>query len=941
MSRNVLTCFALAGLFAVATAAAVQPSAQPEDSSRKLATSRPRADESQQRSQAPLRLDLTPALESPLITDHITDDGATVAPLPGNCFVTLPVRYDRDVAPQAFSKTMIRGRDAKWFYGLRLLQVRDGRPRMELSGSEPIYERIELKPADAAVHQLIARNNAGPRREDKDKAKQERQTSPSKTLPASGWMAMVLEAPKSAGGMRFQWAGGDDEEEVDLEFLRQVQGPVVGPARLDPSAPAVAAALGKLSSPSSAMAAVAIRRLEQLRQRMGSDVPASWSTKVDAAVVAAAGRKVREVQAAAWSYLASYERLPDVTIRHISEQNSLVQRRWAEIAKSRLDEDGRLSLLTATQVLCGVLRSDDATACEAALETLLDWESDVNWDIVQGLSEKAQLLMLARLESSQDQELTDRLLTVLMKNVRPATADKIAARAGQSRIRLLSPVHPLLAKWRTMKNAREKAAFLAVLGAVDLGDLVYSRPFADLIEEATSSKADESLREAAFQLLIQQADRSRRASGWSDQPAGENGVPRLEGRFPVLVSRKARDPLVKGLVRGATRGSRRTRVESLAALLAAGYAEEAEQAFAAGSKDDADRSAVLSALFEQEAAARSYGLSALLGRLLCKESSSICPAIVGQLDRVAEQVSPADRWQVIAAVKAGVRFDKLYALGLSQEPSEAQPTLRWMYTLGHMTPQDRQRLAAGADEEERFARLVLVDQRRAFLVDGRYGVMAILEVLDSEQENREHLPSGDARESAADPSCRWSSPRRITVVLPPLRIESSEQGDSYSVLWGSRSIGRGLTREPAKLIRHPDAYCVKLVRPDDSLLGIGGWGWELGRSAGEQVPPPREYEHALGPAVMPTEPVPSAPQRGTMTLDLAEYLRAGLKTNADLALAAGDAKRTIPRKYQISLQYAAFGSYYGIGPQAPLPSEKPRPGRRHLLNVALILERME
>ncbi|HVP10036.1 MAG TPA: hypothetical protein VMV94_02495 [Phycisphaerae bacterium] len=930
-------------MLAAMAATPLQSSAQPQDSPKRHATSGPRTDQPSQRSQSPLRLDLTAALESPLVSDHIADDGTSVAALPGNVFLTLPIRYDRDAAPQTFSKAMIRGRDAKGFYGLRLLQVRGGRPRMEPPSPEPVYERIELKAADAAVHQILARNSAPPRRDDKDKSKQQHATPTTKTLPASGWMAIILEVPKNAQTVEFQWAGGD-EEEVDLEFLKQAQAPLPDAARLEPSAPAVAVNLEKLDSPSSAMAALAILRLERLRQKMGAEVPGAWHAKVDAAVVKAGARRDPGVQDAAWDYLASYDRLPAATLRHIGEQKPAALRRWVELTKARLEEEGRPSLTTATQVLCGALRSDDAAACETALDLLFEWDSDVDWSLVQELSEKAQTLVLARVESGEDQERTERLLTILMKNVRPETAGEIAARAGRSGIRISSPVHPLLAKWRTMKTAEEKAGLLTILGALDLGDVIYSRPFADLVKEATGPKANKSLREAAFQLLIRQANRSCRRPAATSQPGKDEGVRPLDGGFPVLLSDESYDPFVEGVCCAAARGSRQTRIAALGALLLAGYPEEAERALDVGTEGQSDRSAVLAALFEQEAAGRSYGMAALMGRLLCKKHAGDCPAVLRHLERMAAKLPPAEHWQMTAAAKTGIRFDGFYSLALSLGPADSQSAMRWLCEFGHMTPQDRQRLAAGGEAEDRFTRLNRIDQRRAFLVDGRYGAIVILEILDSELIGTDARDGKSGADSAAVQPCRWRAPRHLTVVLPTLQIESGEQSNAYVVLWNTRWLGKGEigeSKEPGEPVRAPEAYRVNLVPPPESLLGTGGWGWTLGKPSGHDEPPPREYEQALGPAVLPVERTPYARDRGSMTLEIADYLRIGLKANPDFVPPAGDAIDFLPSTYEISLQYAAFGSFYGNGPQLAPPSNKPRPGQRHLMNVALILERIE
>jgi hypothetical protein len=499
-----------------------------------------------------------------------------------------------------------------------------------------------------------------------------------------------------------------------------------------------------------------------------------------------------------------------------------------------------------------------------------------------------------------------------------------------------------LAKWGTLKSAKEKVSLLGVLSSVDLGDVIYSGRFAEIIEAATAPKANKSVREAGFGLLAKQVLRSCRSASFGRSPGGEVDPPERSGCFPTLVAPDSSDPVITGLVRAATQGSRRTQIEALAALLVAGYAEEAERSMLGGSRDDAGRNAVLAALLEQKDVAGSYGLAAMLGRMLRKDQASNGPVILGHLDRMMEKVPPGERWQTYAAVKAGGRLDRLCVLASSLNESDSPAALRWVHELGHMTPQDRQRLAVASDMEDRLARLARIDHRRALLVDGQYGVIAIVEVIEAEKQG-ESGAAGEkaAGESSTEVKCRWGAPRHVTVVLPPLRIESIEQGDAYQVLWGKQVIGKGSTQAPNQPIHPPEAYCVRLVRPDEGLLGAGGWGWAGGGSADQKGSPAKEPERAAGPLVLPAEHPPPASERGTMTLDVGEYLEAALGDSADDAPGATGAQLKVPARYEIRLQYASFGSFYGSGNQISLASQKMRAGRRYLFNIAMILERMD
>jgi hypothetical protein len=118
------------------------------------------------------------------------------------------------------------------------------------------------------------------------------------------------------------------------------------------------------------------------------------------------------------------------------------------------------------------------------------------------------------------------------------------------------------------------------------------------------------------------------------------------------------------------------------------------------------------------------------------------------------------------------------------------------------------------------------------------------------------------------------------------------------------------------------------------MLGPAGWGWPDPSGTASAV------ETALGPAILPgNRPVQERPSAGTMKLNLTAYLRAGLAESG--LFATEDMSEFVPESYEMTLRYAVFGSYYGVAVTRPLPRTLPSPGRRHLLNVMLILERMD
>jgi hypothetical protein len=924
-----------------------------------------------------IRLDLTAALDGALFARAIQDEGSTVAAREGLVFLTLPLRYDPTAGPQTLSKSSFRGREIRGFYGLRSLRVRGDDPRLEeFSEQEPVFERLELKggPADQGRErpknrdrdgdsvetagsrrpELLGKNILGPRRVEGEETRRDRPKLRNQTLRPTGWAALVLELPETAAGLSFEWVDGI-KEELDLVFLRHVRDPLSGlvPGASTPSdagdatsapdrsmPPAVSAIVRRLAGRSPAMVALSIRRLgrlqeEALRYRQSSLGVASvkagpaWAARIDAAVVVAGTRQERAIQAAAWSYFASRPSVAVEVVELLGEQKVPGQHAWIALIESNALGARPADLSTATGLLGGILRSKDASVCDAALDVLMrldaaagETNQELDWTFAEQVSRKAQSRVLARLDLIADASSARRLLRVLMNDVRPATAEIIAGLARRLGIGVSSPDDPLLDQWDYTVEAAEQEGVLKVLAAVSLGDLVYSRRFAEIIEEATDDEADEVVRGAAFELVIKQG--RRRIA----QPAAPGGRSESSGGFPVLLSINSRNPLVDGLASAARRGSRPVRVRALAALVLMGYAETAAKCLVEGSKNDAERQALIEKLvtFDEEVAGCD-GLPAMLGHLLCKTHLPSAKFILSHLSHLWANAPASARWRLLAAVKSGVDFEKLSGLGAALKPPVAGKVARWLHALGHMTAQDRQRLATSEDAERHLRRLERINSRRGYIVDGRYGALAIVETVVAQG-----WPAPDGYGEAGEPSYRWGAPRRVTVALGPLSLETSEEDDSYEARWAQQALGRGLARNYQHILR-PSRYSPRLEEADQSFLGIDGWGWPDPGNPGNLL------QAAVGPAVLNDRPALANPVPGTMTLELGQYLRAGLLQQ--WTFGDQDIEGLVPQTLRVTLRYAAFGSFYGVGQRRPLPRGQVPAGQRHLLNVMIVLERLE
>jgi len=942
-----------------------------------------------------IRLDLTPALDSPLMTRTIQDEGATVAAQQGMVFLTLPLRYDRTAGPKTLTKASFRGRDMRGFYGLRCLSVHKGRLDLwAYEESEPVYERLELKGDDGGKSRkpkaesrkpktesrkskvegrkskgvrvnITGKNTLGPRRVDGKTTKRDR---PKRRFPqtvrASGWAALVVEIPESATHLTFRWVDRGDGngpgeldgvvETLDLTFLQSVRDRLSFRVEKAPEEgrrgsvmpPDVSSILQRLTGKSSATAAVAIQRLQRLHREVKglnlAEVPGAmpaWMARVDAAVITAGARGEEDVRSAAWGYFAFQPSVSEETAAFLGRQGTRVQREWITLIQSNIskrdtakwsarpqpevisrprDEPAsraEANISIATDLLGGILRSNSVSVCDSALEILLSLGRHVDWSLAKRTSETSQSLALSRLEAVTDEASARQLLSALLHDVRPAFAAKLATHARRLNVRISSPDDVLLTQWAAMDKPAEQAGLLKVLGAVSLGDLVYSQRLATIINNATADDAAGTVREAAFQMLVRQSRRRLEPSG-------------VGGGFPVLVKADARDPLVDGLARAARMGSRQTRIEALAALVLMGHAESAAVSLVDGARDGTERGALLKQLVAFDAGvAHSDGLLAMLGHLLHEKNMSSVEFILSHLSDTWASTPDSQQWRRVAAVKAGIDFGALTRLGAASAQPASGEVAHWLYVLGHLTAQDRQRFASSSSVDGHMRCLKRADFRRGYLVDGRYGALAVLETVVARQ-HPEQAEDANPRHR----HYRWGVPRRVTVVLPELRLETTNEDDTYQVLYGTQVLGQGLAKDSEK-IRPPSSISPRLENPDEQLLGVNGWGWP------DMIRSMKLNQAAVGPIVLPERHVSANPAPGTMTLDIGSCLLAAVREQR--VFGKENVEGLVPTPCRMTLRYAAFGSFYGVGQRRNPPGRSASAGQRHLLNVMVVLERID
>lgn len=998
-----------------------------------------------------LSIDLTPAMDASLFSDFVRDEGTNVQPDPGRVFFNLPVRFDPDLAGEkrrenpSLTRNTLKRKDAREFYGLRSLTMRDGRVRIDGHEVQPVVERITLLPGEGARRMAELRNQLGPRsaevraQDDKQRppraARQTRLRGPPINERATGWVAFIFELPADAVEFKVAWPEGG-EETLDLGFIRtaalispdeikrSVSGAIKGgepPGWPWSSASAIVSTLATIQSSSPAMAALAIERLRRIRielgWRIGPETQAdldAWSEAVDESVLRSAMRSEEQVRLAAFRYFCDYppqyeapvsthamELLaraePDLQFAWVRMIDCGLRRDpctywWRQGAPTRTRADAEADSSGAkdhgsggfppaplkssapstdvapvqrrtARLLEALLQSEDAIVCSEALDILLSLpESATDWKFMRLASAPAQGYALSRIRDIRSESSVSQLLQALMLSARPEIAQDVAREARILGLRAKDTDASILTQWADLDSDERRAAFLKVLSGVALGELVYSKRFSRMVDEALHS--EESVREAAWRFLLAQL-RLRRENTAAEAFAPPSRGSPGRGPFPVMIDPASHDALLDGVLDAARRGTSPVRLDALRALLELGYADEAARCIidATGDSQASDLSSAADAsatcpdpmlLIDDPTVNRSDAMLAFLGRFLAPGAEKHAPAIIAYLNTLAAETPPSEHWRIRAALKCGVNIDDLDALGKALPPPASLGVERWLSKLCHMTDQDRQRLTTAATRAERADRLAQINLRRGRLVDGLYGGLVVLAVTSRAER------SPDA---AAGGPTQWNLSRRVTLPLPPIELRATEKDDGqvYVICQGcivgraftlagsdgepvpdDNVVGSGRVMEQVLPIRSPRAYF-------PVLTASPAWWDVAGVKPFDGGAPPSPEGEVIGPLRLPNHKVLKAPTPGTITLDAAPLLRdairkAGLLPNEDL-------EELVPSPFLVTLRYRLFGLFSGCGTDVlpgyyppddkNLSRVKTYAGQWHIMNMMLVMEKLD
>lgn len=863
-----------------------------------------------------IHLDLKPALSQSLLVQNVTDSGTSVAAEPDKLFAILPLRYDTSAGPQVFSQAFVQGRSRRGYYGIQLLPLA-ALTQNNLSNSGPVFERVELKRKESSQVLLQPKNTHGPRTKNGETVMQERLRARTETIPATGAAVLIVEVPKGSDQLSLDWGDGRTET-IDLSFLKRMTTLPSDAGQLAPDSTNASDALRLLKNSSSAMIELAIARLGMIRDRTRPEDLENWSRTVDSQIIPLAALPEQQIRTAAWTYFSAQENAPAPALDALGQQPPNVLLGWIDTIRSAT-RDNATHTKIAQQLLGAILRSNDADVCEAAVALLMDFENEVDWRFLSTASDQAQLAALSRVKTLPREEAIRSLMSVA-RAVRPSSADMIVQQAKELKIQLSDPRDPIFDHWHTLKKKADRLAYLKVLQMMDLGDLLYCKAFSNILDDVLKPGVDVRVKEAALGIVVENVRRHFNPSQHKDASS-------MTG-FPILLSISANDRVIQCLAEAVKSTSRPLRTQAARLLLLQGFAEEVEKGLVTSGTTPKERNEILKELLGDEMLRQCDGLPGLFGRMLKRSFTDNAEFVLSTLTNLAAQTPVDQRWRILAAVKSGVQFDELDRLAHTLPPPLSGSAARWLNELGHMTQQDRERLLFAQGDREREKKLESIDFRRAQLVDGRYNCLVVIEFISAEEPTA-------PKEGETVPAVqhRWQTPRRATIVLPPLELRSNED-DTYRVFIQDKQVGEGMARSAQRRIRAPDSLCPRLEVAPPEMTGLLGWGWLCREEHGQAE------EMALGPAVLPrNRRVLEKPTADTLTMDIADYLKEGLRKSDIFPDKTID--EIVQAPYRITLRYASFGSFYGVGTAEPPKSSAKASSDFQLLNVMMVLERLD
>lgn len=851
------------------------------------------------------RIDFYPCLFEAAEARSIQDEDLHVPAQPDRVFVHIPIRIDLGIE-LSLSKGSLRGRDARSLYGLRPMRLIGGRPGWQPGRGDPVYERLDYTPASG---EWVFRNSTPPRRTD-DSPPRDRSGAREQRIKATPWIVLILELRQGAVATTLQLPG-ESTEDLDLTFIRRAHEPV--PEWHDPQNPppeALVSVVERLDRAGQAPAdkrdslrattLLALARLEAARATQGERASKEWRSLTNNAVVNAIGGGDPVVGLAGWEYLsktppAAHVELADAIAAHANGHLALA-RAIERVSRDELDDSG-----ASYHALAAILRNGEAVASARALDTIERLDRTTLWMALCDSRRGAKALALSRLRSLESTDKRARRAAgALVGGMDRDLSMHILEAAKRFGFAIESADDAILERWPAFKDQISRAAFLEglALAGKDIAGVWHSPAISAIAMDVYKTKNKRIL--AAWTAMV--------AAHRAATPGASTGM------FPMLVARESADPDLLGLNAVASHGEPDDRRTAIRSLLALGYAEEVERAL--GSSAGKDWPVVLSTGIKKE---DELAILGLLARWSATGSDELATAAMSQLSRVLSEVSPDRSWLAAAAIKSGLTLEALNELSWDVDPMAAGAALRVAYAAGHMTQQERQRVAGAADAGERLDELQAVDLRRGQLVDGAYGALAIVETT-----TRVKNGAGGAY---------WSEPVRTMLELPQLRLEVDVIDDRITALHNGKPVGSGLAIAADRMIKPLPFYYGVLEALDGDEFVVRTENATSQPAAASRPTTSRPAAVRPGPMVLP-DTRGRTEGSGLMVIDLGAFA-----DEVSARTGAGKINFQWPREFPLTLRYHLWGTWVGCGRRQELPATA-QPGDTRLLNMMVIVEKM-
>jgi len=870
-------------------------------------------------------LNLEPALTMPLFVRMVMDEAAPVSEREGTRLLALPIRHRRDAAVSVRRGSFdLRAEPSGTvrFLGLRPMRSTDGRFELiDGGGSDPLYERMEIRPDERGRPFVMAYNTASPARRGGPKAESTARPPERLGFTGSGWFACIVEVTATTKCIRIGTSESPSQE-IPLEFLEECAR--TAQQAVQPDSPALDALLGHAEAPASAIASFAVQRLAVLKEAVPETTYDTWSARVDPVLLSRARDVADEVSDEAWACLVEHRPVSPAAVNEAAGAEPAVQRAILRRISADFSRRSDHPRDNQSRLLSALLQSGDAAVRLEAVEILARGAPPEAYAALTEAPREARTAALAACEKQADPVVADRLLRPLLVRAHPADAERLAQQAARTGITVADAGDPVLLAL-SQEDPRRRAAALVALSAVDLRPVLCSDALDRALRGSMGARSPDELRRAAVRLAIEQAHR-------------RGGDP-IHGAFPVRLPTEDADPVVHVLRRAVAQGPDDLRAAAVLALVRLGGALAAEEALAAAIPDPRGLRAFVERLCSEPDAADCDGLFALLARLLGLADAETARTLFERIEVLVSR-READDLRVRLALKAGTAWSSLAEFSCSRDPFTAEAATRWALALGHLSPQDERQFMAVSTPATRVDRLREANHRLARIVSGRYEVILVLELCDPVRTSPARKPSverspgppsglahlGQRRQEPSDAQPEWIAPRRQTIQAGIVELRPVDSaGRAYEVWRKERVIGRGA----AQVVPGPPA------RPEDwlpALTPVSTPGlFSTGRGAyGEG---PADYWLETG------EPGSATPP-GWMRIDVGDALREAVRGEERLIGPQPD--HLVRGPFFVSVRYAVMGTYAGVAPrrrEAPrrAPDGRPLPV---LVNCAVLLEKI-